>query len=43
MASDHNDDGKFNEEASDLTRRTDAILDKDGGSLAANVAAESRA
>jgi hypothetical protein len=35
---DHSADGKFDN--SDLTRRTDAMRDRDSGKLAANVAAE---
>jgi len=36
---DHAEDGDFDE---DIARRTDSILESDGGSLAANVASESR-
>jgi hypothetical protein len=38
---DHNEDGDFDD--SDIARRTDAILEDDGGQLASNVAEESRA
>jgi hypothetical protein len=36
---DHNEDGTFDD--SDIARRTDAILEADGGKLGDNVAAES--